>query len=80
MARYYFDLRDGDEFIPDEQGTELRDIEAAQDEAARALGGLAWDAISNFNGVRSAQMAVEVRDGVGPVMRVRFLCEIDRKE
>jgi hypothetical protein len=27
-------------------------FEAAQDEAARALGGLTWDAVSNFDGVR----------------------------
>jgi hypothetical protein len=79
MTRSYFDLRDGDELIPDEEGIELRSIEAAQDEAAHALGGLTWDVVSNFNGARSAQMAVEVRDNIGPVMRVTFLCEMDRK-
>ncbi|MHC2801568.1 hypothetical protein ACVMII_001314 [Bradyrhizobium diazoefficiens] len=37
MAIYYFDLRDGDEIVPDEEGLELRDLLAVQEEAARAL-------------------------------------------
>jgi hypothetical protein len=37
MAVYYFDLREGGAFVVDEEGTELRDVEAAQAEAARSL-------------------------------------------
>jgi hypothetical protein len=36
MALYFFDLRDDAEFVVDEEGTELRDMRAVQDEAARA--------------------------------------------
>ena len=45
MALYFFDLRDDAEFVVDEDGTELRDMRAVQDETARALSGLAWDAM-----------------------------------
>jgi hypothetical protein len=37
MTRYFFDIRDGDEFVPDEEGMELPHVEAAQVEAARSL-------------------------------------------
>ncbi|WP_420888200.1 DUF6894 family protein [Bradyrhizobium brasilense] len=42
MPRYYFDLNTG--IVPDEEGLDLRDLDAAQDEAARSLGGMARDA------------------------------------
>ncbi|WP_371852108.1 DUF6894 family protein [Bradyrhizobium brasilense] len=42
MPRYYFDLNNG--IVPDEEGLDLRDLDAAQDEAARSLGGMARDA------------------------------------
>jgi hypothetical protein len=44
MAVYYFDLREGGAFVVDEEGMELRDVEAAQAEAARSLSGIAWAA------------------------------------
>ena len=37
-AHYYFDLRDKDELIIDEEGLELRDAKAVQKEAARLSG------------------------------------------
>jgi len=52
MALYYFDLRDGDELIADEEGLELRDIRAVQQEATRALVDLAGDSMQNINGVQ----------------------------
>ena len=45
MALYYLDFRDGDELVVDDEGVELRDMRAVQDEAARALAGFAWDAV-----------------------------------
>jgi hypothetical protein len=38
MPRYYFDFRDGDHSTTDEDGINLASLEAARDEAARALG------------------------------------------
>jgi hypothetical protein len=34
MRRYYFDIREGAETFPDEEGVELSTIEKAQEEAA----------------------------------------------
>jgi hypothetical protein len=79
MRRYYFDLRDGDVLVVDEEGLELLDIGAVQDEAARALAGFAWEAARCSAGSDSHSLAIEVRDDAGPVMNVRFAFEIDRK-
>jgi hypothetical protein len=61
MPRYFFDIRDGDELIADEEGMDLPDLEAAFREAARSLAD-----ISQMGG--SGQMAIVVRDGSGIVM------------
>ena len=45
MRRYYFDLRTGEALAVDEEGTELPDIDSAQEEATRSLVALARDAI-----------------------------------
>ena len=37
MPRYYFDIREGDDFAPDEEGLEFSSIQAVQEEAARSL-------------------------------------------
>jgi hypothetical protein len=80
MAHYYFDLREGDELTIDEEGLELRDMQTVQKEAARALAGFAWDSVASFYGAQSHQMAIAVRDEHGPVMEVKFLFEIARKQ
>ena len=80
MAVYYFDLRDGSEIVPDEEGMDLSDLVAVQEEAARALANLSWDTVRNFAGAQSHTMSVEVRDSAGPVLQVRFTCEIIRKQ
>ena len=79
MALYFFDLRDEADFVVDEEGTELRDMRAVQNETARALSGLAWDAMRS-DGVKGQQMIMEVRDAHGPVMEVRLSFEIARKQ
>ena len=80
MACYYFDLREGSEFTIDEEGLELRDTKAVQKEAALAVSGFARDSVASFDGVRSRRMAILVRDEHGPVMEVRFSCELVRKQ
>ena len=78
MPLYYFDLRDGDELSPDEEGTELSSIDDVQDEAAYALTDLLRDQVRATNGNPLARhLVIEVRDGGGPVMRARFLFEIE---
>ena len=79
MALYFFDLRDEADFVVDEEGTELRDMRAVQNETARALSGLAWDAMRS-DGVKGQQMIMEVRDAHGPVMELKLSFEIARKQ
>ena len=77
MTLYFFDLRDHRGLVPDEEGTEFNNMEAVQEEAVHSLGGLARDTFGKSG--RTGQMAIEVRDDLGPVMRVTFHCEILRK-
>jgi hypothetical protein len=67
MALYYFDLRDGEELALDEEGLELRTMRAVQEEAARALSGIAYDAMRLDGGERQ-HMAIEVRDPPAPLV------------
>lgn len=59
MAHYYFDSRDGDEFIRDRVGVECDGIESACDEAARGLVDMAKDAVP---GALRRELVIEVRD------------------
>ena len=48
MPRYYFDMRDADGVVPDEEGMELGTMKAVQQEAAQALAYMARDAIGEY--------------------------------
>jgi hypothetical protein len=80
MALYFFDFRDGEDLILDEEGLDLRDTIAVQREAALALAGLASDSMANFRGSQIHQMAIAVRDETGPVMEVEFSFKIIRRQ
>jgi len=69
MTRYFFDIRDGDELVPDEEGVDMPDVEAAQEEAAQTLADLARQKI---RGLSFHHLAVEVRDLDGPVLEANF--------
>jgi hypothetical protein len=43
MSRVYFDMRDGSQIAPDEEGDDLSCIEAVKREAAEALAEMARD-------------------------------------
>ncbi|MBR1237709.1 DUF6894 family protein [Bradyrhizobium sp. AUGA SZCCT0182] len=77
MKRYYFDLIDSNGIVVDDEGMDLADIEAAQDEAARSLADFARGALRS-SPAAPADMAVEVRTDAGAVMRVKFSFEIER--
>jgi hypothetical protein len=59
MRRYFFDSRDGDRYVRDDEGLELDGIEAARDEATLALRDLAKDSIPKST---RRELAIEVRD------------------
>jgi hypothetical protein len=54
-------------------------MRAVQEEAARALSGIAYDAM-RLDGKERQHMAIEVRDEHGPVMEVKFSFEIAPKQ
>jgi len=73
MTRYFFDIRDGDEFIVDQEGMELPHVEAAQIEAAHSLAGMVRDKIDSQP---FSLMAIQVRDGEGAVVEAKFVWEL----
>jgi hypothetical protein len=79
MPRYYFDIMDHSGRLADEEGLDLRDLDAAQEEAARSLSDMVRDAARTPAQDPIQRMGVEVRDEKGPVMHVRFSFEINRK-
>jgi len=62
MPRYFFDSRNGDHFVRDDEGVELDGIEAARDQATLALRDLAKDAIPKET---RREFVIEVRDEAG---------------
>jgi hypothetical protein len=70
--RYYFDLVIGKEVSSDEEGLELPDARAAQEEAALALAEMARELPSDVDKDGLRKIAVEVRDNAGLLMTVRF--------
>ena len=43
MPRFYFEVREGSRFVPDDEGMEFPDIDAAEREAAEAAAGIGRD-------------------------------------
>jgi len=78
MTRYYFDLRDGEELAPDEEGLELTSVQAAQIEAAKSLADMVRDAVYASPSKYKSRMAIEVRDANGTVMQVKFTFEVEK--
>lgn len=70
MPRYYFDIREGDDLAPDDEGLELSSMQAVQEEAARSLADLLRDAVRRQRQGGDHRMAIEVRDDNGPVLTV----------
>lgn len=74
MPRYYFDQRDGDTLISDDEGLEFDGIKAVRDEATRALAGIAKDELP---GSVRREIAIEVRDEASrPVLRAALWFEV----
>ncbi|TIX46555.1 MAG: hypothetical protein E5V36_00845 [Mesorhizobium sp.] len=74
MPRYFFDFADANDVYPDDQGTDLPDVEAAKVEAAKALAAIVKDKADG-----SAQdFAMIVRTETGEVLlHARIRLEID---
>ena len=80
MRRYFFDLRDENGVVTDDEGIQLSTLEAVQAEVAHALADFVRDEARRFNSHDSLvrQLEIEVRDDNGAVMKVKFSFEIAR--
>ena len=65
MPRYFFDTRDDDKVICDDEGLELPDVKAAEQVAARSLAELALEVLP---GSAARCLGVDVRDDHGDVL------------
>ncbi|WP_439399238.1 DUF6894 family protein [Bradyrhizobium sp. PMVTL-01] len=78
MPRYYFDLREGDEVTPDEEGSELPTGLATQAEAAKSLSDIIREDVhSNPLALGRRDFAIDVRNDAGPVVQVRLIFELE---
>lgn len=59
MPRYFFDVREGSRFIPDEDGLEFDDLDHAEREAAVAAAEIGRDRLPVSD---ARDIAIEVRD------------------
>lgn len=75
MARYYFDSRDNEKFIADELGVEIASFEEVKRTASAAMADFAKDVLP---GSVVRILAIEVRDDLGPVLRVLLRFEIEQ--
>jgi branched-subunit amino acid aminotransferase/4-amino-4-deoxychorismate lyase len=62
MPRYFFDIHDGDHFTPDYVGIELASIQAAKNEAKKALPDIVKDELPDGD---RRNFVVVVKDEVG---------------
>ena len=75
MSRFYFDIHDGDDFIPDHEGIDLEGVEDAKAEAVNTLPDMARDGLPEGD---SRDFVVTVRDETDrPVWRVRLSLVIE---
>jgi hypothetical protein len=71
MARFYFDFHDADGVLIDDDG-DLPDAIMARNVALESVGETVRDLTYRHDGAR---VAIEVRDGDGPVLRVSAVVE-----
>lgn len=75
MPKYYFDIRDGKDLYPDEEGLVLSDQRAAEMEAVHSLAGMAQDLPVLDD---RPDVAIEVRTDVGPIFRAALIFEVNK--
>jgi hypothetical protein len=68
MGRFYFHIKNGDELIPDDEGTDLPDVAAATREALQAARELLAEAIKV--GTSKVPEALVITDETGQTVEV----------
>jgi hypothetical protein len=78
MSRFYFDIREGRDFVADKEGVELPDLDAAELEAAKAAAEIGRDKLPAG---KLRKIAIEVRNKDSQrVLTATVSLEIDRVE
>jgi hypothetical protein len=72
MARFYFDFHDANGVLRDDAGEELPSAVIARKAAIETVGHAVKDLTFRHS---DGRVAIEVRDGEGPVLRVSALIE-----
>jgi hypothetical protein len=72
MARYFFNTRDNEDFIEDDVGLELPDLEAVKHQATLSLAELARDVLP---GSDQRTLTVEVRDEHQSILHAKLRFE-----
>jgi hypothetical protein len=75
VPRFYFDVRDGASFTPDDEGLKFPGTHQARVEASRALAEMIKDSMPNGS---HKQMAIEVRgENRKPLLKVQITFEVE---
>jgi hypothetical protein len=78
MPRYFFDIRDGDDFFTDDEGLWFPDMKSAEREAAEAAASILRDAPKTDG--RPRKITIEVRDeNHNRVAGASAILEIERR-
>jgi hypothetical protein len=72
MALYFFDTRDNDNFVEDDEGLEYPNLDLVKAHAAKTLAEIARDVIP---GSIRRHLSIEVRDARGPVLIAMMMFE-----
>jgi hypothetical protein len=75
MARYYFDLCEGTEFMRDDEGSEFDSLDAAVQGAARSAAEIGTGRLARGD---LSDVVIEVRDERQRVCTVRASMKVDR--
>jgi hypothetical protein len=76
MSRYFFDFRDGQRFMQDDEGVELADLQAVRSEVMNSLPAMAAGEILK-NGDRF-DFEMIVRDAAGAIMTANLSFALNR--
>jgi hypothetical protein len=68
MTRYFFHIRNGEELVKDDEGTDLPDVSAARREAALSAQALILEAAPSSEPLD--HVAIEIWDDTGAVIEV----------
>lgn len=72
---YFFDVTDNGRGLPDTEGTELADLEAARQEALATLGEIARDKLPDGD---RREFVIRIRDGDTSLMRATLSLVVQR--